>query len=228
MAGGGPQPRPGEITLAHAGVLFLDEIPHFKPSVLDLLREPLANGRIVLARARYRSEFPAAFQLVAAMNPCPAGRICSRDSCRCAPARVRTYQGRISGPLLDRIDLQIYVPPVPSADLLAAQPEGGPNHVSARRSVAQARARQHQRQGCLNADLPGAVLVTRLDTPTRTLLTRAADKLALSARSLHKILRVARTIADLKGCEAVRSAELTEALGYRNLDWEGGLGCSPQ
>lgn len=235
MAGGGRHGLPGEISLAHQGVLFLDELPHFKPSVLDLLREPLEAREISLARAGYRSRFPARFQLIAAMNPCPAGRHCSENSCRCSPDQVRRYQGRISGPLLDRIDLHVAVHPVPRelvigakahAATAGADPSGASAGASARRQVAAARALQHQRQRDRNGEVPGTAVLAaaRLDTAGRRLLERASERFRLSVRGTHRVLRTARTIADLDAAEAVSTAHLSEALSYRALDWEGGLG----
>ncbi|HEX7037368.1 MAG TPA: YifB family Mg chelatase-like AAA ATPase [Pseudomonadales bacterium] len=222
IAGGGRHALPGEISLAHRGVLFLDELPHFKPSVLDLLREPLESRRISLARAGYRATFPATFQLVAAMNPCPAGQTCSEQSCRCAPEQVRRYQARVSGPLLDRIDLHVSVPPVPKA-LIVEAPTGdaGLSTRVAREAVTRARALQHDRQGCLNAELggPGIVAAARLDADGRRLLERASERYLLSARGTHRVLRTARTIADLTGEPQVLPHHLSEALSFRSLDW---------
>jgi magnesium chelatase family protein len=226
MVGGGRQALPGEISLAHQGVLFLDELPHFKPSVLDLLREPLESREISLARAGYRSVFPARFQLIAAMNPCPAGRHCSEHSCRCTGDQVRRYQGRISGPLLDRIDLHVAVPPVPRELMFGAPRPAGSTVTEARQRIAVAQTAQQARQQCLNAEIAGsaALQTARLDAAGRTLLERASERYALSARGTHRVLRTARTIADLDGAESVASTHLSEALSYRALDWEGGLG----
>lgn len=227
MTGGGRHAMPGEITLAHRGVLFLDELPHFKPSVLDALREPLETRRISLARAGYRAAFPASFQLIAAMNPCPAGFTCSEHACRCTADQVRRYQGRVSGPLLDRIDLHVAVPPVPRALTLAATDShttGG--DLSA--AIAAARRRQIERQGCLNAELPGAQVVGRagLDIEGRRLLARAGERYALSARGTHRVLRTARTIADLEPAGQVSCAALSEALSYRAMSWDAAPGAS--
>ncbi len=233
MVGGGGQALPGEISLAHRGVLFLDELPHFKPSVLNLLREPLESRSITIVRARYRTRFPARFQLIAAMNPCPAGRICARTSCRCTSDQVRRYQARISGPLLDRIDLHVAVPPVPQHLLLDAaegqatvQADAADEGAIAFAEIVAARQRQRARQGCLNAELPGTAVLshTALDAAGRSLLARATERFGLSARSAHRILRTARTAADLSGASEVATEHLAEALSYRALDWEAGLG----
>jgi magnesium chelatase family protein len=228
LAGGGRHALPGEISLAHRGVLFLDELPHFKPSVLDLLREPLESRSISIARAGYRATFPATFQLLAAMNPCPAGLTCSEYTCRCAPDQVRRYQARISGPLLDRIDLHVAVPPVPrelmvTAPIAVAEADGA---ARARQRVAAARRTQWQRQGCLNSELPGPQLLAsaELDGQAQRLLQRATERYTLSARGTHRVLRTARTIADLENAPAVASSHLSEAFSYRALDWAGGLG----
>jgi magnesium chelatase family protein len=224
LVGGGSRSLPGEISLAHRGVLFLDELPHFKPSVLNLLREPLESQRINIARADYRACFPAAFQLVAAMNPCPAGRICEPGHCRCTPDQVTRYQSRISGPLLDRIDLHVAVPPLPK-DLLLEPPARAGTSVPAD-AVASARTVQLARQGKLNAELSAAELldVAKLQPRARDLLVRATDRYRLSARSTHRILRTARTVADLNGTTEVNSEQVAEALSYRAMDWEGALG----
>ncbi len=228
MVGGGRDALPGEISLAHRGVLFLDELPHFKPSVLDLLREPLETRQISIARAGYRATFPATFQLLAAMNPCPAGQACSEHTCRCAPDQVRRYQARISGPLLDRIDLHVAVPPVPHALMVAPAPEPAASPDDLRGDVARARTVQHRRQGCLNGELAGPRVLARarLDDDGRTLLERASDSYRLSARGTHRVLRTARTIADLAGAERVGTRHLSEALSYRALDWDRALGVS--
>jgi len=238
LAGGGNPAMPGEISLAHGGVLFLDELPHFRPSVLNLLREPLEARAITIVRARYRTRFPARFQLIAAMNPCPAGRVCARDTCRCTPDQVRRYQARISGPLLDRIDLHVAVPPVPRELLLAGAhraserlaPDAAalPTTAATTAATAAAHARQRARQGCLNAELPGGAVLAHaaLDGAGRALLTQAVGQFALSARSTHRILRTARTIADMAAEERVLHAHLGEALSYRALDWDRGLGMS--
>jgi len=224
LVGGGSRSLPGEISLAHRGVLFLDELPHFKPSVLNLLREPLESHRINIARAGYRACFPAGFQLVAAMNPCPAGRICETGRCRCSPDQVTRYQGRISGPLLDRIDLHVAVPPLPK-DLVLEHPANA-GDANSGDLVVGARAAQLERQGKLNAELGATELlrVAQLEPAARRLLERAAERYRLSARSAHRILRTARTVADLCGAADVGTEPVAEAISYRALDWEGALG----
>ena len=227
MVGGGPQARPGEISLSHRGVLFLDELPHFSPSVLEHLREPLQSGEIHLARARHRLRYPAAFQLVAAMNPCPAGRSCRRDTCRCSSQERLRYQRRISGPLLDRIDIHLRV-----SELSASELGGQRQHGASVQSrppddlVAQARQRQLTRQGCLNSALgPGATRQrATLNPKAEALLNSAIERQHLSARSYDKMLRVARTIADLADREVIESADVGEALSYRALNWDQGVG----
>lgn len=226
LVGGGATPTPGEVTLAHNGVLFLDELPHFAPAVLNLLREPIESGTAVVARAGYRVRYPCRFQLIAAMNPCPAGRTCREDTCRCTPAQVQRYQTRISGPMLDRIDLQVHVGEL-SADTLTQalqQPDAAAKNdpAASRERVYQAHTLQHERQGCLNAELPAEALArfARPDAAAGQLLARAQRRYQLTARSYHKVLRVARTIADLNGTEKVDRNHIAEALGCRSLEWQ--------
>ena len=216
LVGGGSPPRPGEISRAHHGVLFLDEFPEFARSALEALREPLETGTITIARAARRAEFPARFQLVAAMNPCPCGYLgSSLRPCRCTPEQVSRYQGKLSGPLLDRIDLHIEVPPV-SAQLLLEAPAGESTD-SIRERVVAARERAMQRQGHANQSLHGAAIDRHaaLDDTARAFMFNAAAKLGWSARSTHRALKVARTIADLAGSEAVQVGHLAEAVQYR-------------
>ena len=218
LVGGGSPPRPGEISLSHHGVLFLDELPEFPRAALEALREPLETGRIVISRAARQAEFPARFQLIAAMNPCPCGHLGSPlRACRCTPDAVARYQGRISGPLLDRIDVQVEVPAVP-AQALAAAPDGEPSAVIATR-VAVARERAMQRQGCTNAALSGDALDLHgaLDTGASKFLQAAAARLGWSARSFHRVLRIARSIADLADSDAIQLAHLAEAIQCRRV-----------
>ena len=216
LVGGGSPPRPGEISLAHHGVLFLDELPEFPRAALEALREPLETGRIVVSRAARHAEYPAAFQLVAAMNPCPCGQLGNAGrACRCTPDAVLRYQGRISGPLLDRIDVQIEVPAVPAAQLSAA-PDGESSAVVAAR-VAAARRRALDRQGVVNGALAGGELDRhcRLAPAEAGFLDAVTARLGWSARSFHRILRIARTVADLDASAAISTAHLGEAIQYR-------------
>ena len=216
LVGGGAPPRPGEISLAHAGVLFLDELPEFPRAALEALREPLEAGRVVISRAMRQAEFPARFILVAAMNPCPCGHHGNpMRACRCSPDMVSRYQSRISGPLLDRIDLQMELAAVDPATL-SALPSGEPSATVAAR-VAQARDRQQQRQGQVNALLEGDALdrACPLNTSCAQFLQNAATRLGWSARGFHRVLRVARTAADLAGCADIELGHLAEAIQYR-------------
>jgi len=218
LVGGGSPPRPGEISLAHHGVLFLDEFAEFQRAALEALREPLETGRIVISRAARQAEFPARFQLIAAMNPCPCGHLGSAvRACRCTPDGIARYQGRISGPLLDRIDVQVEVPAV-SPEALSAAPDGEPSALVAQR-VAAARERAVARQGAVNATLAGDALDRHcaLDPAGAQYLRAAATRLGWSARGFHRVLRVARTIADLCGSPAIASAHLAEAIQYRRV-----------
>lgn len=218
LVGGGSPPRPGEISLAHQGVLFLDELPEFQRSALEALREPMETGRITISRAARQAEFPAAFQLIAAMNPCPCGHLGSPlRACRCTPDVVLRYQGRISGPLLDRIDLQVEVPAV-APETLSAAPDGEPSAVIAER-VLRARERARSRQGSANAQLSGESIDVHCalgESETR-FLRSAAARLGWSARSYHRVLRVARSVADLGGSASIQVAHLAEAIQYRRL-----------
>ncbi|MDR2875813.1 MAG: YifB family Mg chelatase-like AAA ATPase [Methylobacillus sp.] len=216
LVGGGSFPRPGEISLAHHGVLFLDELPEFSRSVLEVLREPLESGHITISRAARQADFPARFQLVAAMNPCPCGYLGHHNNkCRCTPDQVARYRARISGPLLDRIDLHIEVPALRDDELQSAAP--GESSAAARPRVQAARQRQIARQRKVNANL-GTQEVDAYclpDAPGAALLKQAITRLSLSARAYHRILKVARTIADLAGDERVESRHIAEAIQYR-------------
>jgi len=227
LTGGGLRAKPGEISLAHHGVLFLDEFPEFDPRVLDSLRQPLENGTVAVSRANHRVTYPARFILIAAMNPCRCGHAfepgfsCKRNRIeRC----TADYQSRISGPLMDRIDLRIEVPAVSAADLILSPPTEGSAEVAAR--VAAARDIQTARYAALglsnirtNSEAPAAVLETiaQVDTAGTKLLREASESMRLSARAYHRILRVARTLADLDAADDISRLHLAEALSYRAL-----------
>jgi magnesium chelatase family protein len=221
LVGGGSQPRPGEISLAHHGVLFLDELPEFSRHVLEVLREPLESGSIVVSRAARQSTFPAQFQLVAAMNPCPCGYAGDpRERCRCTPDQVQRYRGKISGPLLDRIDLCVDVPRQPLSDLGAARGEHDEDSATVRARVVKARNQALQRAGRSNAEINTRELERdcALAPAERAWFEAALERLGLSARAYHRTLRVARTIADLDGGAAsLARAHLAEALQYRRF-----------
>ncbi|MBQ4855966.1 YifB family Mg chelatase-like AAA ATPase [Rhodanobacter sp. B2A1Ga4] len=219
LVGGGSYPRPGEISLAHNGVLFLDELPEFSRHVLEVLREPMESGHIMISRAARQSMFPAQFQLVAAMNPCPCGYAGS-PRCQCTPDQIQRYRARISGPLLDRIDLCVEVPPVPLAELGTPRNERDEDSATVRARVLKAR-----RQSLMRAGRPNAEISTRelerdcaLGPAERRWFESALERLGLSARAYHRVLRVARTIADLDGGAALLEREhLAEALQYRRF-----------
>jgi magnesium chelatase family protein len=221
MVGGGSNPRPGEISLAHNGVLFLDELPEFDRKVLEVLREPLETGVITISRAARRADFPARFQLVAAMNPCPCGYLGDASGrCHCTSEQVQRYRGRLSGPLLDRIDMHIEVPRVSHEVLRNGAPGGEESSAAVRARVAQARALALRRGGVANAQLSPQQIkqFCRLDAQGQRLLEQAIDKLGLSHRAYHRILKLARTIADLAGAESIQVPHLSEAISYRKLD----------
>ena len=219
MTGGGAHLRPGEISLAHAGVLFLDEMPEFSRRTLESLRQPLEEGRLVVARARMTVAYPARSLLVSAMNPCPCGHLGDeRRACACHPKAVSRYRARISGPLLDRMDLHVWLPALSASDMQA--PGGGESSEPVRSRVAAARERQRARGAGLNARLTSRALRAHAspDAAGRRLLARAMESLGLSARAWTRVLRVARTIADLEAAEKVAAGHVAEALQYRILD----------
>lgn len=216
LIGGGSRPKPGEISLAHNGVLFLDELPEFSRRALEGLREPLETGKVALSRAAARVEYPARFQLIAAMNPCPCGFYGDSDGrCRCAPEQVARYRGRLSGPLLDRIDMLLEVPRLPPS--LLRESSGGESTATVQARVVVARERQLARSGCANARLAVKQLeqVCPLGSKEAALLDAAVEQLRLSGRAYHRILRLARTIADLGQSDVLRAADLLEAIAYR-------------
>lgn len=215
LVGGGSDPRPGEISLAHNGVLFLDELPEFDRKVLEVLREPLESGEIHISRAAKQAVYPAQFQLIAAMNPCPCGFSGHPSKpCRCTPESVKRYREKISGPLLDRIDLIIEVPVLPAEDLVSAQ--AGESSAEVLQRVVRARERQYARQGKTNAKLSAAELEqAAVSEEAKQALAQMLEKLSLSARSFHRILRVARTLADLAGDETVTRAHVLRAVSFR-------------
>ncbi len=218
LVGGGSPPRPGEISLAHQGVLFLDELPEFPRAALEALREPLESGCITISRAAQSAEFPARFQLIAAMNPCPCGYLGSQlRSCRCSPDQVSRYQGKLSGPLMDRIDLHVEVGAVAADELINAPP--GESTASIRERVVAARERAMARQGSSNQALKGKAIDTQcqLDETAARFLNTAAARLGWSGRSIHRCLKVARTIADLAGASAVQLPHVAEAVQYRRV-----------
>jgi len=220
LVGGGGHPRPGEISLAHRGVLFLDELPEFDRRVLEVLREPLESGRIMISRAARQAEFPARFQLIAAMNPCGCGYLGHYSGrCRCTPDQIARYRGRISGPLLDRIDIRIEVPVLREEDLMSRS--AGENSAAVRARVEQAWSTQIERQGKPNCDLGPRDLdrYCPANAETISLLKSAIARLNLSARSYHRVQKLARTIADLAGAEIIGVQHVAEAVQYRRLDF---------
>ncbi|RLA39811.1 MAG: ATP-dependent protease [Gammaproteobacteria bacterium] len=215
LVGGGSSPRPGEVSKAHHGVLFLDELPEFSRKVLEVLREPLESGSILIARAQASVEYPANFMLVAAMNPCPCGYL-GEPRCRCTPDQVNRYRDKISGPLLDRIDLQVHVPRVPHQELTASSPPGESSK-NIRERVIAAREKQQGRQGCANAQLSRKQIdqFCPLNKEQLEMMNAAIERMKLSARGFHRVLKVARTIADIENSETIQNQHLSEALAYR-------------
>jgi len=225
LIGGGAVPRPGEVSLAHQGVLFLDELPEFDRSVLEVLRQPLEDQKVTISRAAMSLTFPASFMLAAAMNPCPCGfwNDPTRE-CRCTPLQIQRYVGRISGPLLDRIDIHIDVPAVKFRDLSGETPPETDDSVTIRQRVMAAREKQRERLAgdriFSNAEMTPRMIraYCRIDTDSEQMLERAMTRLGLSARAYDRILKVSRTIADLESSEEIRSGHVSEAVGYRSLD----------
>jgi len=227
LVGGGTIPRPGELSLAHHGILFLDEFAEFPRHILEMIRQPLEDGTVTVARAKGTITFPARFILVAAMNPCPCGYFGMRDrQCRCSPVQIERYLGKVSGPLLDRIDLHIEVPPVAFRKLRSR--DGQETSQTIRRRICEARAIQQRRFESQRHDgriVTNATMTHRqverfctLDAAGEQMLRSAMAEFGLSARAHDKILKVARTIADLDGCQTIRSNHIAEAIGYRRLD----------
>ena len=224
LVGGGLSPQPGEISLAHNGVLFADELPEFSKSTLEVLRQPLEDRRITISRAKYTIEYPCSFMFVASMNPCPCGYFNDpTHNCVCTPGQIHRYMNKISGPLLDRIDIQVEITPVPFSDISKAQP--GEASALIRERVIKARQRQEERFREIRGIHCNAQMTERMiheyaepDDDGRELLRMAMERLSLSARAYNRILKVARTIADLDGSDRVLPPHLAEAISYRNLD----------
>lgn len=215
---------PGEVSLAHLGVLFLDELPEFSRHVLEVLREPLESGSIHLSRAQGQAEYPARCQLIAAMNPCPCGYLSSTThACRCTAEQVQRYRSKISGPLLDRIDMHIEVPALAAQQLADFRPEHEESSLKVQERVLQARVQQHNRGPQPNAKLTTREIVNfcKLDKAAEQLLTKAMEKLGISARAYHRILKVARTIADLDNSESIQNPHVAEAIQFRKYDRQG-------
>ncbi|MBE0655741.1 MAG: YifB family Mg chelatase-like AAA ATPase [Bacteroidales bacterium] len=230
LTGGGNFPQPGEISLAHNGVLFLDELPEFKRNVLEVMRQPLEDRVISISRARYTIEYPASFMMVASMNPCPCGYFNHPDKpCQCGPGMVKKYLNRISGPLMDRIDIHIEIVPVPFRDLAELREAESSEQIRERvvnaRNFQSERFRIHRAVYC-NAQMSSKLLrkYCRLDEGSARILKNAMEKLGLSARAYDRILKVSRTIADLEGSEQIEAHHISEAINYRNLDREGWAG----
>lgn len=220
LAGGSSDARPGEISLAHNGVLFLDELPEFNRATLEILRQPMESGKILISRARRNATYPARFQLIAAMNPCPCGHLGNAAmSCSRAPRCAEAYQNKISGPLLDRIDLHVDVDPVTPWEM-KTNDDTAETSAQIRARVVAAYRRQIARQGCVNAALDGAALdaAVKLNDELTAFLNTAAEKMGMSARGYNRIKRLARTIADLRGGDEIEMGDLAEALSYRPIN----------
>lgn len=220
LVGGGSPPKPGEISLAHNGVLFLDELPEFNRQVLEVLREPMESGEVIISRAAYQAEFPAKFQLIAAMNPCPCGYLGDpKGRCHCVAKQILQYRTKISGPLMDRIDLHIEVPTLPKGTLSGLDQQTAETSAQVRSRVIATRTKQLQRQNKPNAILVGKEIEKncQITDADKNLLESAIEKLGLSARAYHKILKIARTIADLANSKDIQTSHLTEALTYRRI-----------
>lgn len=218
LVGGGNPPKPGEISLAHNGVLFLDELPEFNRHVLEALREPLEAGVVTISRAAQQSQFPSRFQFVAAMNPCPCGYFGDKNNrCRCTPDQILRYQNKLSGPLLDRIDMHVTVQALPTKTLLSQETERAESSADVRARVIKAREKQLERTRCTNARLSSDAIATqcKINTDDQDFMEAALIKLNLSARAYHRILKLARTIADLSDSKDIQRPHLQEALGYR-------------
>jgi magnesium chelatase family protein len=221
LAGGGSDARPGEISLAHNGVLFLDELPEFNRATLEILRQPMESGKIMISRAKRNATYPARFQLIAAMNPCPCGHLGNAAlSCSKAPRCAEAYQNKISGPLLDRIDLHVDVDPVNPWEMKSNTQKPEESSATVRARVVAARNRQIARQGYVNALLDGADMdkYVKLTDELTNFLNMAAEKMGLSARGYNRIKRIARTIADLRGAEDIKMDDIAEALSYRPIN----------
>ncbi|NVJ59195.1 MAG: YifB family Mg chelatase-like AAA ATPase [Gammaproteobacteria bacterium] len=221
LIGGGSNPRPGEVSLAHNGVLFLDELPEFDRKVLEVLREPLESGRVTISRAARQAEYPAQFQLIAAMNPCPCGHFGnSRGHCRCTPDQIRRYLLKLSGPFLDRIDLHVHVPLLTKEEFISKPDSTAETSEQVRSRIERAHALQIRRQGKLNGELQARQLESEFDIAhdARQFVLSVMEKLSLSARAYHRILRVARTIADLSGSKQVDQPHVSEAISYRKVE----------
>jgi len=221
LVGGGSNPKPGEISLSHHGALFLDELPEFDRKVLEVLREPLETGHITISRANRQADFPARFQLIAAMNPCPCGYLGDASGrCHCTSEQVARYRARVSGPLLDRIDMHLEVPRVPLEVLRKGTKDGEETSSMIRQRVITARAVSSKRQGKTNAALSAKEIkiFCELSEAGHTLLEQAMEKFGLSHRAYHRILKLARTIADLAGSKDIQITHLSEAISYRKLD----------